>query len=523
MDKRHAKNTDLMAEALGDYIFNKANKIIVDLEYKEEFKEAATEFNKLPKLKRLLDFYIVNFWLASDACELYYEHDDFEKICEGIEEGIYESLESYEKSNQILGLTLKDFIKDRQESTLFYREYPVSDETKVNFRVLLSILIPKRFSDYHSTLSFKDETVGLQRRSEYFCHHIFGKENSVSPDRFILMPIFALILSSTFSAFLEYIDKLEEKIEEQVDIKKSALFLRILNNLTIAEEDCGTKNSISVSSLIRRDEIIKNFKERIIGRFIIDSAVDIVTNKIIVRSGDYITKEKAEIIEKVGISKIRVRSIFTCESEYGICLKCYGRYSLKGDAVKIGEKVGEEAALAWGEIEINRPLKDLLEARKPVNPSIICEIDGVAELADGKNGRKVILVTSSTGFKRQYHIPRNKEIKINNGQNVLAGRELTDGEINPHDALKTNGEKGFLEYMKSEILPYLSKVNFDERLVELLIRQMIKLKIEDIGDTSFKVGQTINRFEFMEQNIQAIRNGKRSASASPFFIGINLM
>lgn len=523
MYKRPAKNTDLIAEALGDYIFNKANKIVVDLEYNEKFKEAATEFNKLPKLKRLLDFYIINFWLASVACELYYEHDDFQKICEGIEEGIIKSLESYGKSNQIFGVTLREFVKDKDELVLLYREYPVGVETRIGFRALLAILIPKRFSDYHSTLSFKDESVGLQRQSQYFCQHIFGKEDSESPDCIlILAPIFALILTSAFLAFSEYIDKLEDKVKEQVDIKRTALFLKILNNLTIAEEDCGTKNRISVSSLNQRNEIIKSFKERILGRFIIDNVVDTRTNEIIVRSGDYITKENAEIIEEVGISKIRVRSIFTCESEHGICLKCYGRYNLKGDAVKVGEKIGVEAALAWGEMEINKRLRDLLEVHKPLNLSIICEIDGVAEIADDENDRKIILVTSNTGLKRQYCIPKNKEIKINNGEKVLAGQELTNGEINPHDVLRINGDKVFLEYMKTEILPYLSKVNFDERLIEILVRQIIKLKIEDIGDTSFKVGQLVNRFEFMKENVRAIRNDKRSASAFLIFIGLNL-
>lgn len=519
MDKKHSKNTELMAEALGDYIFNRANRIVANLEQKKELKEAASEFNNLPRLKRLLDFYVINFWLASIACEEYYEHDDFVKICEGVEDSIYKSLESYERSNQILGLTLKDFVKDQEELECFYREYPVGEETKVNFRVLLSILITKRFFDYHSTLTL-DQSYKWVKLSEYFGQHVFGKEDSQKFDLIVfrISAHLIFILSSTFLAFLEYIDK----FEKQVDLKKTTVFLEILKDLIIAEEDCGTKNGIFVSSLRREDEIIKSFKERILGRFVMDNVVDTRTNEIIVRSGDYITKENAEIIEKVGISKIRVRNIFTCESEHGLCLKCYGRYNLKGDTVRIDEKVGQEGALAWGEIEIDGCLRNLLEARKPANPSIICEIDGVAELADDENGRKIIFVASNTGLKKQYCIPQNKEIKINNGKKVLAGQELTDGEISPHDVLRTNGDKVFLEYIKSEILSSLSKDNFDERLIEMLVRQIIKLKIEDIGDTSFKVGQLVNEVEFMKENVRAIRNGKRSASASPIFIGINL-
>ena len=216
MNKKHSKNTELTAEALDDYIFNRANKIVADLEQNREFKEAVTEFNRLPKLKRLFDFYVINFWLASVACELYYEHDDFQKICEGAEEGIIKSLESYEKSNQILGVTLKEFVKDKNELALLYREYPVGAETVIGFRALLAIIIPKRFSDYHSTLSFKDESVGLQRRSQYFCQHVFGKEYSDSPNcALILAPIFAMILASTLLAFSDYIVKMEQQIKNE--------------------------------------------------------------------------------------------------------------------------------------------------------------------------------------------------------------------------------------------------------------------------------------------------------------------
>ncbi|MEK7849355.1 MAG: hypothetical protein AAB213_00830 [Candidatus Omnitrophota bacterium] len=212
MIKKHSKNTDLMVEALGNFIFDTTNEDVHTFEHNEKFKEIAVIFNKLPKLKRLLDFYIINYWEASVACKLYYEHDDFQKICTGVEDAIYKSLESYEKSNEILGFTLKDYVKDGEELSVFYREYPVGEETKVNFRVLLDILIIRRFFNYDSTLSCKDESQGLLRRSRYFCQHIFGKEESDSFDCvLILAPVFALMSSSTFAACTELIDKLENQ------------------------------------------------------------------------------------------------------------------------------------------------------------------------------------------------------------------------------------------------------------------------------------------------------------------------
>lgn len=202
-----------MIEALGDYIFNNANKTIAYLEGNEKLKEVATEFNELSDLKRRFDFYIINFWLASVACELYYEQDDFQKICEGIEEGIIESIESYGKSNLMLGVTLKEFVKDKEELFQLCQEYSVGAETVIGFRALLAVLIPKRFSDYHSTLSiepnFKWESVAM-----HFGKHIFGKKITDSPSYMLgLGPAFAIILSSTLNSFSEYIIEVERRIE----------------------------------------------------------------------------------------------------------------------------------------------------------------------------------------------------------------------------------------------------------------------------------------------------------------------
>ena len=97
------------------------------------------------------------------------------------------------------------------------------------------------------------------------------------------------------------------------------------------------------------DEVVVPLKERVFGRVALDNVVDIITDEVIVEAGHEIDEEKAEMIEKLGIEKIRIRSVLTCESERGICVKCYGRNLAMGKLVEIGEAVGIIAAQSIGE------------------------------------------------------------------------------------------------------------------------------------------------------------------------------
>lgn len=211
---KKSKNAELVAAALCDFIFMRTSKDIAELEHNEQFKEIAIEFNNLPPLKRLLDIWIMYFWLVSIECQWHYEKEDFNKICKMIEDNIYERLEYHEKSDHIHSLTLKDFVKDPQELEAFYSEYPVSDQTKVNFRVLLSILIPRRFLNYNSTLSYEDQSQGFLGRVLSFCQHVFGSDKSTFNGLLIFPSIFTAMSISS----MEFIKEVESK--DIQDIKK---------------------------------------------------------------------------------------------------------------------------------------------------------------------------------------------------------------------------------------------------------------------------------------------------------------
>ncbi|MEK6567240.1 MAG: DNA-directed RNA polymerase subunit beta', partial [Candidatus Omnitrophota bacterium] len=123
----------------------------------------------------------------------------------------------------------------------------------------------------------------------------------------------------------------------------------VAQEVIINEIDCGTLNGITLASIAEGDEMVVSLKDRIAGRTALDNVVDIITDETVVDAGSEVSEEKADMIERLGIEKIRIRSVLTCESERGVCAKCYGRSLATGRLVEIGEAVGVIAAQSIGE------------------------------------------------------------------------------------------------------------------------------------------------------------------------------
>jgi DNA-directed RNA polymerase subunit beta' len=123
----------------------------------------------------------------------------------------------------------------------------------------------------------------------------------------------------------------------------------VAQEVIIVEPDCKTVNGITVSEIVEGEEVVVTLKERIVGRVAVDNIVDIVTDEVIVRAGEEISEENADKIDKLSLEKIRIRSVLTCESERGVCAKCYGRNLATRRLVEVGEAVGVIAAQSIGE------------------------------------------------------------------------------------------------------------------------------------------------------------------------------
>ncbi|MFQ5737053.1 MAG: DNA-directed RNA polymerase subunit beta' [Thermodesulfobacteriota bacterium] len=123
----------------------------------------------------------------------------------------------------------------------------------------------------------------------------------------------------------------------------------VAQDAIIAEEDCGTLDGIYMSPLVEGGEVIEPIGERILGRVVLEDVMDPFSNNVIVEANEEIDEGKVEVIEEAGIDRVKIRSVLTCRSTRGICIKCYGRDLTRGRMVEMGEAVGVIAAQSIGE------------------------------------------------------------------------------------------------------------------------------------------------------------------------------
>jgi DNA-directed RNA polymerase subunit beta' len=167
---------------------------------------------------------------------------------------------------------------------------------------------------------------------------------------------------------------------------------------------------------------------------------------------------------------------------------------------------------------------ELFEARKPKDPAVISEIDGVVK--DGgvvKGQRKLIIIPDDASEPREYGLPRGVHVNVHEGERVRAGEQLMDGPSNPHDILRVLGEKELQKYLVNEIQEVyrLQGVNINDKHIEVISRQMMRwVRIEDVGDTEFLVDEQTDKFRFLEENERVIQAGGRPATAQPLLLGI---
>ena len=123
----------------------------------------------------------------------------------------------------------------------------------------------------------------------------------------------------------------------------------VAQDCIITVDDCFTTKSINIEELVEGGEVVESISERVLGRTLVEDLVDKKNNKVIASAGDIISEEHTSLIQQANLDNIKVRSVLTCEAEFGVCAKCYGRDLARGTQVNIGEAVGVIAAQSIGE------------------------------------------------------------------------------------------------------------------------------------------------------------------------------
>jgi DNA-directed RNA polymerase subunit beta' len=217
----------------------------------------------------------------------------------------------------------------------------------------------------------------------------------------------------------------------------------VTQDVIIREDDCGTHNGISLTSLIEGGEIIEPLEERIYGRISVEDMKDPLTKEIIVRNGQEIDDELSQKVVGAGIDRATIRSVLTCESRVGVCKKCYGRDLGRGGIVETGDAVGIIAAQSIGEPGTQLTMRTfhiggtatrlveqtVLEARssgtvKFIDLQTVKDREG-ALIVMNRNGG--ISIVDAKGREREkYSVVYGAKLKIKKGQKVEAGQLLVE-------------------------------------------------------------------------------------------------
>ena len=337
----------------------------------------------------------------------------------------------------------------------------------------------------------------------------------------------------------------------------------VSQDLIIRETDCCAGKAIpgmEVEAFMEGKEVIESFQERITGRYLAESVYDKDGN-LLVKANHMVSPKRAALIVNQGVdsngvpfldpdtgvtrqdAKLKIRTILTCKSHLGVCAKCYGANMATGQPVQVGEAAGIIAAQSIGEPgtqltmrtfhtggvagdDITQGLprvEELFEARKPKGLAIIAEFGGKVQLRDNKKKREVVITNDETGESKAYLIPYGSRIKVQEGQVLEAGDELTEGSVNPHDILKIKGIRAVQDYMLREVqrVYRLQGVDINDKHIEIIVRQMLKkIRIEDNGDSSYLPGTLVDVLDFEDTNEQLIAEGKQPAEGSQVMLGI---
>ena len=240
----------------------------------------------------------------------------------------------------------------------------------------------------------------------------------------------------------------------------------VSHDVIITEEDCGTLRGLQCTALKSGDEVISSLSERILGRVSVHDVINPKTGEVIVAAGEEITESVAEAIEASDIEMVEIRSVLTCESKKGVCMKCYGRNLATRRMVQKGEAVGVIAAQAIGEPGTQLTLRTFhaggVAANAAANASIVSkydramiEFEEVRTVPFDEDGRECQMVVSRLGEMRfvdpntkivlsTVNVPYGSSLYFGHGDEVAKGDKIAQWD--PFNAVIVTEYAGTLKF-----------------------------------------------------------------------------
>lgn len=319
----------------------------------------------------------------------------------------------------------------------------------------------------------------------------------------------------------------------------------VAQDVIIREEDCGTDRGVEIREIADGNSVIESLEERLQGRYVHKTVTHPETGEVIVKAQDLITDAKAAEIVNAGIEAVTIRSVFTCNTDHGVCKHCYGRNLATGSEVEVGEAVGTIAAQSIGEpgtqltmrtfhtggvagggdITQGLPrIQEIFEARVPKGQATITEVAGVVKSIEEKPSERLKEITvSGITDERTYKVAFAARLKVNEGDKVERGQALTEGSIDPKELLAVTDVLTVQKYIMREVQAVYrgQGVEIGDKHVEVMARQMLrKVRVMDPASTDILPGALMDIGDFAKANKDAITSGETPATARPVLLGI---
>ncbi len=314
----------------------------------------------------------------------------------------------------------------------------------------------------------------------------------------------------------------------------------VAHDVIVTEEDCGDKNGIIVFKKDAKNAE-GNFIFKIAGRISLENIK--IGSSLLVKKGDEIDFQVAELIKNSKIEKLRVRSPLSCQASRGICQKCYGWDLGKNKMVELGQAVGIIAAQSIGEPGTQLTLRtfhlggvagasditqglpraeEVFEARPPKGEGVMSGVDGKVRSVSEKE--RTIKILTKKAEILTYEIPLGISIWVKTGEFVKKGQPLCEGNLDLKKLFKTVGKEETQRYILQEIQKIYSSqgVDIHNKHIELIIKQMFsRVRVLEEGDSCWTRREIVSKDSFQEENLRLKKAKKEGAKSQPILLGIS--
>ncbi len=317
----------------------------------------------------------------------------------------------------------------------------------------------------------------------------------------------------------------------------------VAQELIIREIDCGSNlglwiDNVGVDTANKRAYL----ETKLFGRAL-SQAVTLSDGTVLERNTLIGDIEMAALRDDDSVSRVRVRSVVTCDAELGVCARCYGRSLATGKSIELGEAVGVIAAQSIGEPGTQLTMRtfhtggvagkdiagglprvvELFESRTPRGSARLARATGIVRIGDDEGKGIPVTVIDDAGEEHQVVLPTGSRPIVVDGQDVKAGEPITDGPFDPKELMEIKGIRETQTYLVEEVQKVYRDqgVSIHDKHIELIVRQMTRrVGVQEPGDTGFLPGERADAKVFRDTNRRMVEEGKKPAEGRPEIMGI---